>query len=69
MTMQESGVAVWCYSKQCFVHFIPCPGEKRVRVDAGMLSDFAVYKAVWKPSGEITLPSLKPLKGWAIDYT
>jgi hypothetical protein len=31
--IKDSGVGVWHYGKQDFVSFIPCPGEKRVRLD------------------------------------
>lgn len=68
--MRESGVGVWSYTRQQFIDFVPCPGEKRVRIDVhDPLEDYAVFKVrygegrmVYPDDGNDPLP-------WRIDYT
>lgn len=46
--IKDSGVGVWHFGLQDFVAFIPCPGEKRVRVDAhDDLSNYGVYEVIY----------------------
>lgn len=64
-------VQVWDYENQCFIWHIPCPGEKRVRVDHfGDLSDLAVFEVVNNPDGSFNvIDGNRPLKDWEISYS
>ena len=52
----DAGIAVWDYVKQDFVplyDFIPCPGQKRVRVDVhGPLDNLAVFPVQYKKESD-----------------
>lgn len=66
--IEESGVGVWHYARQCFVPHIPCPGEERVRIDVfDGLENYGVYRGVWSGS-TFTLSSREPLN-WRIDLS
>jgi hypothetical protein len=67
--MRESGVAVWSYTKQAFIEFVPCPGEKRVRIDVHEdLENYAVYRVRYGEDRMVYPLSQRPLD-WRIDYT
>lgn len=68
---RKTGVAVWSYEKQRFIDFVPCPGEKRVRIDAyDGIHNYAVY-AVRYGKGRMVFPiePVVPLTDWEIDLT
>jgi hypothetical protein len=70
LKMDQTGVAVWSFTKQKFVPFIPCPGEKRVRIDEHEpLCNFAVYEAIYSGPQTFDLKSLTPLADWEISYS
>lgn len=65
-------VEVWDYLNQCFINHIPCPGEKRVRVDYfGDLSDLAVFEVRREEGSRVFFPvdGNNPLRDWQIDLT
>jgi hypothetical protein len=70
----EVNVGVWHFPTQQFIPFVPCPGEKRVRIDVfDGLENYAVYAGEWVgntfyPSGKKGQIS-KPLEDWRIDLT
>lgn len=50
--MHNTAVAVWSFNHQRFVYFIPCPGEKRVRIDVhDGVHNYAVYPAIYHDNG------------------
>lgn len=54
--IRSSGVAVWHFRKQEFVPFIPCPGEKRVRLDVhDSLDNYGVYAATYAEDGTFSV--------------
>jgi len=63
--------AVWSYKEQGFVYFIPCPGEKRVRLDVfDDLKNYDVYEVSHEEGDTIFLKEpVQPLKDWRIDYS
>lgn len=79
--MIGSGVGVWSYPDQNFVSFVPCPGEKRVRIDVfDDLDNYDVYAGYYESTGDgvafvvfgetdETGEYAKPLEDWQIDYT
>jgi hypothetical protein len=47
--IKKSGVAVWHKPTRKFIFFIPCPGEKRVRLDVhDDLDNYVVVKAKYR---------------------
>jgi hypothetical protein len=63
----ESGVAVWHYAKQEFVPFIPCPGERRIRLDVfDGLDNYGVFPVVYRDNGTFDIQSREELTGWEI---
>ena len=69
--MQKSGVAVWSFLQQQFVSFVPCSGEKRVRIDVlNDLENYAVFDGRYERVGDglIFYPG-NQLADWRIDYT
>lgn len=62
-------VAVWDTVRREYTRHIPCPGEKRVRLDVhDSLDIFRVYK-VKHENGYIILLEPKPLADWRIDLS
>lgn len=69
MKMQETGVGVWSYSLQKFIPFIPCPGEKRVRVDFfGDLDDLVVWRVEYQ-GNLLFSQGDSPLPDWVVSYS
>lgn len=67
--MSEVQVAVWDYAAQTFIQHIPCPGERRVRVDYhGNLLNLDVFEV--RREGNLVYPvdGTKPLD-WRIDLS
>jgi hypothetical protein len=71
MNMRDSGVAVWSFPRQTFVTFIPCPGEKRVRIDAhDSLENYAVFAVEYcAHTINVIGDPTKPLTDWQICYS
>lgn len=70
LKMDETGVAVWSYTRQEFIAFIPCPGEKRVRIDVHEpLTAYAVFPASYTGPNTFDLKSVTPLSDWEISYS
>ena len=67
----ESGVAVWSYTRQEFVPFFPCPGEKRVRLDVfDGLENYGVYAVEYQADGSfITADPAVELKDWELSLS
>lgn len=72
----ESGVAVWDKTNEKFIPFIPCPGEKRVRLDVydrDLSQEFEILPVLYtKVDGmyfEFLAQTWKPLRGWTIDLS
>jgi hypothetical protein len=70
--MKNTGVAVWDYNKQKFIPFIPCPGQKRVRIDVfDSLDNYAGFPVNYKEDGSFDFlgdPS-SPCNDWEINYS
>lgn len=69
-SIRATGVAVWCYSRQEFVPFVPCPGERRVRLDVhDGLQNYGVYAVLYVEDAlEFIVLSDRPLS-WKKDLT
>ena len=76
----ESGVAVWDKANEEFIPFIPCPGEKRVRLDVfgrDLDEEFDIISVKYtkvdpnqgNPSFKFNVNSWLPLSGWTIDWS
>lgn len=77
--IKESGVGVWHWERQDFVNFIPCRGEKRVRLDVhDDLSNYGVFPVIYHEvefrDGQLHTrftvePGARNLSDWQIDLS
>jgi hypothetical protein len=68
--MHNTAVAVWSFNHQRFVYFIPCPGEKRVRIDVhDGVHNYAVYPAIYHDNGTFDVTSDEALADWTISLS
>jgi hypothetical protein len=67
--MSKTQVGVWDYARQKFIEFVPCPGEKRVRIDVyDSLDNYGVFAGTYQ--GRTFVPTDgKQLSDWQIDLT
>lgn len=57
------------FDEQRFIEFVPCPGEKRVRIDVyDPLDNYAVFAGQWL-GRTFTVSSEAPLTDWVIALT
>lgn len=69
MKMRDTKVGVWSYSLQRFIPFIPCPGEKRVRVDFfGDLDDLVVWPVEYR-GNLVFSQGDSPLPDWTVSLS
>ena len=70
MKMRETGVAVWRFDSQEFIPFIPCPGEKRVRVDVhDELCNYAVFSVKYTGDQSFDVLLDLPLRDWVLSLS
>jgi len=68
--MADIQVEVWNYATQSFIAHIPCPGEKRVRVDYhGSLHDLAPFEVHRDGEQFFVINPQQPLEDWRVDYS
>jgi hypothetical protein len=70
LKMDQTGVGVWSFTKQKFVPFIPCPGEKRVRIDEHEpLTNFAVFPVRYEGPQDFVYEGAAACSDWEVSYS